>query len=493
MPPWRLARGDEGADAMAPNRARLAEIHVELALMADIATFPYEFVAQADGAALRLSGYVPNDTVRRRALQIAAAHSPLPVTDALELHVRSDSPYWNWPAGYLPRIVLNQLQRAAEAVLAEAFPDETAYFSVQAAPHGEVTVRGTIGSYEKKLAVSNVLRAVHGCSAVYNELDVRSVVLHGRRFTVLTAEGKRYVPAEYIGPGPMPVTVARPVPDPAPAPYANGVSPARAQEPAALAGGLRVSADYSSPYMPTQTVSGGVVIQQTSYQQAGFKGPQTIEWVQARPEPSAENKTQADQKPAPQPKVRAEHKPQPKSKPAAVCAEPRKIAPGIAPAPSAKQVLHPADLPKATPPPVLAAQACTPAAHWADVECKAKTMAAAPPPACPRPEPTHPAPAPSAPVPCAVKQCAAVAAGPAKPRAQTPGTPAVAPESVQRAVREACAAIGADARIVMRSANSILVRLTVHSEEEGMWVSQQVFQHPDMQAYRVDLDIKVAR
>src|SRR5437879_389892 len=52
---------------------RVTEIKVELALLADPATFGCELAAHIDGVAdaLEVRGYVPNETVREQALKVA--------------------------------------------------------------------------------------------------------------------------------------------------------------------------------------------------------------------------------------------------------------------------------------------------------------------------------------------------------------------------------------------------------------------------------------
>src|SRR6516165_10913886 len=49
--------------------ARVAEIRVELAWLADSTTFPYELAAHSTGATLEVGGMVPDGAVRDRALQ----------------------------------------------------------------------------------------------------------------------------------------------------------------------------------------------------------------------------------------------------------------------------------------------------------------------------------------------------------------------------------------------------------------------------------------
>src|SRR6516162_5285757 len=79
--PGQPVVASEGQDVMAEGQARLLEIKVELALMADVATFPYRLAAHASGGAMEVRGYIPNNIVRERALKTARESCSLEITD----------------------------------------------------------------------------------------------------------------------------------------------------------------------------------------------------------------------------------------------------------------------------------------------------------------------------------------------------------------------------------------------------------------------------
>jgi hypothetical protein len=147
------------------NPNRLTEIQVELAWLSDAATFPYYLEAHVKGSTLEARGYVPSKAVHIQALNLAKLNCPLPVTDAMKEHasltVRTTH---RTPA---------QLQSAVETALHDAFPAQR--FGVTCTDDGTVQVSGSVRTIEQKLAVSQTLRRLHGCTRVSNDTQVGGV------------------------------------------------------------------------------------------------------------------------------------------------------------------------------------------------------------------------------------------------------------------------------------------------------------------------------
>lgn len=187
---------------LAASYSRLAEIRAELDWLGDAVTFPYLLSARANGLMLEVSGQVPTEAVRRRALELARGHSALCVRDLLTVN----------PAAAVvplfPRI--DVLQREAVDVLSAAMPQLAAGFLVRAQGDGQVTVQGTVPSFEEKLTVSRRLRRVPTCNRVVNELVVTPVELAGKRYLRVTSDGRHLVPVEAPAPRPSPVVTAGP-------------------------------------------------------------------------------------------------------------------------------------------------------------------------------------------------------------------------------------------------------------------------------------------
>jgi hypothetical protein len=143
---------------------RFMEIRIELAWLSDPLTFPCLLVAHVDSTTLQATGYVPDRRVHDRALQIARLHCPMTVVDNLRERPQATT--------RLARIEPAQLQPAALSSLQASFPEQRHLFKVQCDTAGRVKVSGFVASFEEKLAVSQTLRRVHGCSLVMNETHV---------------------------------------------------------------------------------------------------------------------------------------------------------------------------------------------------------------------------------------------------------------------------------------------------------------------------------
>jgi hypothetical protein len=192
---------------------RLAELRVELAWLSNPVTFPYHLGTHAEGMSLEVRGFVPNDAVREMAVKIARQQSGLNVVDKLQSH-----------PGLVMRPVgrpTEELIAAAKAALAARLPDHASSLAVQAQRNGQLKVTGCVSSYELKLAVSEALRKVPGCSQVANDLMVSSLQKDGTSYTLVSADGTLMVPTGMLGhapgePSSVPSTPAATVVVPAP-------------------------------------------------------------------------------------------------------------------------------------------------------------------------------------------------------------------------------------------------------------------------------------
>lgn len=164
--------GAEGPPPLSEADARTAEIKVELAWLANQLTYPCMLAARVQDGKLEVGGQVPNPVVRQQALLIARDHSGLPIVDKLTVQPAAEAPTVRVPDAVLCR--------QAVASLAKAFPSYAYQFHVEAAATGQITVLGTIPSYEEKLAVSRRLSQLEGCTAVYNQLTIDKVMSEGK-------------------------------------------------------------------------------------------------------------------------------------------------------------------------------------------------------------------------------------------------------------------------------------------------------------------------
>lgn len=168
--------------------ARLSEIKVAIAWMADPATFTTPLKAHAiRGGMLEISGTVANAQERARVLEIAQRNSELSIVDALKVHAtRTAKPRPDSPA--------RMNVEATNALMEPAFRS-IRDLEVQVHPEGQVVLLGSIASYEEKFNASQRVARVAGCTSVDNRLDVRSVTINERPVCPVTADGKMLVPA----------------------------------------------------------------------------------------------------------------------------------------------------------------------------------------------------------------------------------------------------------------------------------------------------------
>jgi hypothetical protein len=155
-----VAGGTAGTGA-----ARLTEIGVELAWIADPVLCAFYPSAHAKGATLEIGGYVPDAAARDRALEIAVRHCALTVVDRLKVvPARSDR---------RPSVPADHLQRAAAADLQQEFAANMQQAQIRCTPAGQLTVTGLVRSHEQRLRISQRLRRMPGCVCVVNLLQVK--------------------------------------------------------------------------------------------------------------------------------------------------------------------------------------------------------------------------------------------------------------------------------------------------------------------------------
>lgn len=184
----QAVNGQPVTTSVLDSHTKLEEMKVELALLADPATFACNLSAKLEGNAMLVRGFVPNDAVREHAMEIARAGTHLPIADGLKIHhslaMRS--------AG----VPIAAVQQGAQDLVAEGFPEIAGGIEVRATITGQITLTGSARSYEEKLGVSQRLRRLNGCTAVINQLKVTPLVRAGQSLTMVTADGLHVVPSE---------------------------------------------------------------------------------------------------------------------------------------------------------------------------------------------------------------------------------------------------------------------------------------------------------
>jgi hypothetical protein len=194
----------EGTPIVYEGHLRLEEMKVELAWLADIAAFPYHLGARASGETLTLRGYVPNELVRQKAVDIAKSNTFLTVRD--ELRIQRN-------LSLRPSLrSVELLQTDGAELLRKNLGEAARFISLSAKPNGIVVLTGHIDSVESKVEVSRLMRQLSGCYGVVNQLAVEEVIRDGQRVAQVTRDGSITVPPMALGqqevvaaPAPIPV------------------------------------------------------------------------------------------------------------------------------------------------------------------------------------------------------------------------------------------------------------------------------------------------
>jgi hypothetical protein len=181
------------------SHTKLEEMKVELALLADPATFGCNLSARLDGQAMLVRGFVPNERVREHAIEVARTGTHLTIADGLKIH--------RTLAMRIAGVSVDVLERGATELLTEDFPEVGSGIEVKATITGQITITGSARSYEEKLAVSQRLRRLTGCTCVINQLKVTPIVKDGASVSMVTADGLHVVPPELTADAPTQATV----------------------------------------------------------------------------------------------------------------------------------------------------------------------------------------------------------------------------------------------------------------------------------------------
>jgi len=472
------------AEHVAAVDERATEIDVELAWLADPATFPYHLGARLEGNALHARGFVQSKAAHDRALQLAREHCPLEVIDQLQIYPSMVIPVMS----PLPAPIPSE----AEAALQEALPSQPGSFRVTCLPSGQVTVTGTIPSLEGKLAASQRLRQLPGCTAVVNQLYV----------------------------GPAPTTASAPRPDPGQA-HKMPSGPTLVEE----AGPTWVPASHwqpvnSVPPLPDSPspVSGPLVPTapaQTTTKPDLVPNAPLLARLKARMESvCASGATDVHLVPLTgrsllvQFKVRDD-------------AEAARLAEKILTMPELANYHLDLDVKVAEPPtspvppgwrsPVTRTGPSAVPAPPATTNTANNPLPASPPPPVPEIRKAEAAPAvtpymPSQGVPTITKTdlFSSLSNQPVdgivyvmpeyqKPKPQPAVTPAAPPPAkLQEEVESVCGSNAKNLHLVVRSPNKVSIGFTAPSEAEGERLALLVMNMPQLSAYHVDLDVKVA-
>lgn len=142
---------------------------IELELLGDPLTFPYNWRVDVTPHGVQLAGTVPGDDVRERALYIASRVTNVPIHDRILVQAfprpTKLPPRSPRELGEAVRQCLEQVQLGA--------PGGTVEINIYPDASGVVTLQGYVPSIQDKLLASRCLRNLTQCLAVRNLLEVR--------------------------------------------------------------------------------------------------------------------------------------------------------------------------------------------------------------------------------------------------------------------------------------------------------------------------------
>lgn len=189
------------------SQMRLEAMKVEMALLADYATYQLPLEVAVAGEGLELRGSVPDERTREQAVRVARQSCYLPVKDSLRVAASANAPSLHTDA--MRRTVLDVLQRQ--------LGDRVHGLEVRVGDQGQVILSGEAASVEDKLVASRALKGMPGCQSVINCLSVQPHHQGGQTVTMVTRDGKHAVHGELPAPEATAAqhTAARPNVEPA--------------------------------------------------------------------------------------------------------------------------------------------------------------------------------------------------------------------------------------------------------------------------------------
>src|SRR5262245_23758733 len=146
-----------------PSQMRLEAMKVEMALLADYATYNLPLSVRVEQDCLSLYGQVNDEHTRMHALRVARQACYLPVKDAL---------HGPTPAAPIQSVHLEAMRRTVRDVLERTIGDHVTELTVRINAEGQVTLTGMVSTVEDKVTASRSLRGLPGCNSVVNCLEV---------------------------------------------------------------------------------------------------------------------------------------------------------------------------------------------------------------------------------------------------------------------------------------------------------------------------------
>jgi osmotically-inducible protein OsmY len=158
-----VAVQEAGAETTAVDPALLASL--KIAWLGDPATFALNLGVKKTATGICITGFVPNDPVKQRVLQIASQSAKIVIEDQTKVYPGMSM---RWVDGASKEA----LRRQVLELLEDAMPGCSQSIQVAVSTSGKVTLLGMVRSHDEELALCQSLRKASHCSCVLNRLEV---------------------------------------------------------------------------------------------------------------------------------------------------------------------------------------------------------------------------------------------------------------------------------------------------------------------------------
>ncbi|MGF1580249.1 MAG: hypothetical protein ACFCD0_12875 [Gemmataceae bacterium] len=140
-------------------------LRIKLAWLGDPQTFPYHLQLQGSSSGIRITGYVPNEAIKARAMMIAKAVSGLPVQDGMLLMP-------NMSHRIPQSTTIEAMREQGWQALAQAAPQTWRGLRLGVDEKGRFALSGWVSTGPEKWRLCQALKNVSGCRCVICQLRV---------------------------------------------------------------------------------------------------------------------------------------------------------------------------------------------------------------------------------------------------------------------------------------------------------------------------------
>ncbi|MBX7106027.1 MAG: BON domain-containing protein [Gemmataceae bacterium] len=169
--------------------------NIAIAMLADPGLFRCHISARPGPEGIELVGFIPNEFIRQKAMNVAAAVCSAPIIDKMKIQP-------GMPVSMGRAAAPAELAAEASTLLAETLGDKVLGLKVVCPKDGRVEITGRLDSAEDKLRASKCLQQVNGCTHVVNRITSAGSSEHAAVASNIPLTPS--MPRDSAGPVPMP-------------------------------------------------------------------------------------------------------------------------------------------------------------------------------------------------------------------------------------------------------------------------------------------------